>query len=117
MTTKSTAKQNEVRKSFLEYLKTEFPLEYPWVHPITKRVWTHTEIKEALLRVKELNNESYKVLWGLWTTGQTTEFLSQRFHLSTSVIKHKWEKAINLTLLLLIYPDLNIELAIYSNNN
>lgn len=117
MKTKSTSKQNTVRKSFLEYLKNKFPLEYPWVHPTTKRVWSHKDVEAALLKVKELNNENYKVLWGLWTTGETTEFLSQRFHLSTSVIKHKWEKAVNLTLLLLLYPNLHIDLLIYSNNN
>lgn len=110
------SRRHLVRKSFLNYLKNEFPYECDWVHPTSHKLWKCSQIKEALSRIKRLNPENYKVLWALWMTRETTEFLAQRFCYSTTVIKKKWERAISTVMVLLIYPELDDEqIALYDN--
>lgn len=105
--------QHVVRKHFLEYLKNDFPYGYDWVHPVTRHHWTNDQIKKTLLRLKDITSENYKVLWALWTTRETTKFLADRFSYSPSVIKKKWERAINLVMTLLYYPELDTDICLH----
>lgn len=107
---KKVSSQHLVRKSFLHYLKNDFPYGVDWIHPSSKEVWSSEQIKDTLVRVKRLNPENYKVLWALWMTKETNEFIARRLCYSTTVIKKKWEKAINAVMILLLYPDLDDEL-------
>jgi hypothetical protein len=102
----ATDKTKTVKKSFLYYLKNQFPYDLDWSHPTSNMVWKNSEIKEALIKLKTTCPESYKVLWALWTTRETTSNLAKRFSYSTTVIKSRWERAVNIFMTILYYPDL-----------
>lgn len=114
MAKNNTNKQHVVRKSLISYLRDNFAMGYPWVHPVSKKVWRHYQIKEALEKLRELNDSGYTVLWALWTTNQTIEFTAQMLCCSTSVLKSRWENAVLLLLTLLMYPELNHEIPRYN---
>lgn len=99
-----------VRNSLLYYLINDFPYGKDWVHPITYESYKCSCIKTALLILKELNPERYKILWALWATRKTVSSLSNRFYCSVQTIKRQWERAIDSLILLLFFPELNVDI-------
>lgn len=104
--TNNESKIITVKKSFLYYLKNQFPYDLDWQHPTSQLIWTNNEIKEALIKLKHLNPDCYKVLWALWTTRDTIQGISTRFAYSPTVIKARWERAISIVMTILYYPEL-----------
>ena len=99
---------NIVRKDFVKYLKDRFVLEEDWVHPTTGYVFTHQEIKDHLVKYKDISPKYYNALYSHWL-GLNPQEISERFLVSQSTLKRRWQKAVNDLLLLLIFPQLTPE--------
>lgn len=98
---------DQVRSSFLHYLKTQFPYGTCWQHPVTSKTFDAVLIKEKLEALKSCNPQTYKALWALWTTRATRSFLAERLNYSGSTIRRLWDRGIDTVLLMLIYPELD----------
>jgi len=101
---------DEVRNSFIKYLRTEFGYGCDWTHPITGVVFKHSLIKEKLQEYMKYNEEYYSCLWALWTTRQSRAKIASYFHHSASTIKRRWKAAIDIIMIMLLYPELNANL-------
>lgn len=99
---------NKVRRSFLNYLKKEFPYSKSWTHP-TGGIHSHELIKKVLLDYKKMDQVGYRALWYLWTTQGTRSFVADRLNFSSPTIKRKWDKSINIIMLMLLFSDLQPE--------
>lgn len=105
-----------VRSHFQNYLKTQFPYEQPWVHPVSKVSYPHSSIKATITTYKYISPENYRALWALWTSSTNREALAGLFSYSPSTIKRRWDEGSDMILLMLIWPELNIkDLKIFPN--
>ena len=100
-----------VRSSMLTYLKEQFPYGKDWIHPITYERYSCNSIKTALLLLQEMNPEKYRILWALWTTRKDSIYLANKFYCSVQTIKRQWERAVDLLVLFLFFPDLNSDIS------
>lgn len=100
----NTNKPDTIRTSFINYLRHEYPYKESWTHPITKTVYPFKLIQASLEAYKELNRESYRALWALWTSQQSRAFIAEHFNYSSSSLKRKWNKAIDTVLLIMYFP-------------
>jgi nucleoid DNA-binding protein len=101
---------HEVRNSMIIYLKEDFPYGRDWIHPVTYNRFSCSSIKSALLILQELNPEKYRVLWALWTTRKDSIYLANKFYCSVQTIKRQWERAVDLLVLFLFFPELNSDI-------
>lgn len=98
-----------VRKSFLEYLRREFPYKKDWKHPSSGHVFKHEEIKSVLKDYMKMDSKSYRVLWYLWTTQGTRAFVAEMVNFSSPTVKRMWNRSINTLMLMLLFPELQPE--------
>lgn len=96
---------NVVRKHFAKYLREGFIEKHDWVHPTTGYVFTHSEILQHLETYKALSPKYYNALYSHWL-GLSPRRISERFLVSQSTLKRRWQKAVNDLLLLLLFPQL-----------
>lgn len=105
-----------VRSHFQNYLKTEFMYSMDWLHPVSKEVYCHKDIKDVIAQYKYISPTNYKALWALWTSSTSRESLANLFSFSASTIKRRWDEGVDVILFMLIWPELNIQgLKIYPN--
>lgn len=100
-----------VRASMLTYLKEHFPYGKDWIHPITFERYSCAAIKTALLILQEINPDKYRILWALWTTRKDSIYLANKFYCSVQTIKRQWERAVDLLILFLFFPELNSDIS------
>ncbi|MGG6281744.1 hypothetical protein ACQ4M3_09260 [Leptolyngbya sp. AN03gr2] len=107
-TTKSrkSNKPDQVRQSFIIYLREAFPYKEHWEHPTNGVTYPHAVIKSALEEYREINRGYYRALWALWVSQQSREFISNHFNFSGSSVKRRWNKSIDTLILMLLFPDL-----------
>jgi len=100
----------EVQKSLLDYLKSDFPHDEDWVHPLTREVYTIDLIKDQLLLLKNHSPHYYMLIWGVWVTGKQQENIAKAYGVAQSTITKQLSKAMDTLLLLLRHPDLPPEM-------
>lgn len=106
---------NLVRKDFFRYLKTDFLENKDWEHPTTGEVFTHKQILGFLEKYKDLNPSYYNALYSTWV-GLSQQDVADRYLISQSTLKRRWQKAASHLLLLMIFPKLTPDdLCIYTD--
>jgi hypothetical protein len=97
---------NIIRRSFLNYLRTEFPYGESWIHPVNNNKIEHALIKRVLTDYMKMDCLGYKALWYLWTTQGTRSFIAEQLNFSAPTVKRKWDKSINTIMHMLLFPEL-----------
>jgi len=98
---------NIVRQSLLNYIKHEFPYQKDWQHPVTKDSFSSDQIEKCLEKFKGFNRQAYKALYILITTNASRSFVAGRMLVSTSTLRRIWDNAIDILLLMLMFPSLD----------
>lgn len=105
---------NVVHLSLLNYFRNKFALGEDWIHPVTGQRFSHSRVKECLAYYRKNNRKNYKALWLLWISNATTSYIADNLNISASTLRRRWDAAINVILLLLLYPELTCEeMALY----
>ena len=100
---------NVVRISFISYLKSGFPYENNWYHPLNKKEYQCDEIKVALLKLKGVNQAAYSFVYQVMATNHNKQTLADKFYVSRSTLDIAVQKAIDSIMLMLIHPELAAE--------
>jgi hypothetical protein len=96
---------NVVRKSFIDYLRKEFPYKKDWKHPING-TYSHDEIRRVISEYKLMNSGQYRYLWWLWTCQGSRSFIAEIMNVSSPTVRRAWDKSINVIMLMLYFPEL-----------
>ena len=99
---------NIVRRSFLNYLRTEFPYKENWTHPVG-HVIKHALILKTLKDYMQMDHVGYKALWYLWTCQGTRSFIAVQLNHSSTTIKRRWDQSVDRVMLMLLFPELQPE--------
>ena len=113
------------RKSFLDYLKNEFPWEKDWdardifvkdgksKNPNKKSedyIFSYIEVKEALKRLARTDPTLYKYLNYWWLTHRTLSEISRGLDCDPSTFKRNSQKGVHTVINYLINEDVTLEL-------
>jgi hypothetical protein len=98
---------NRVKLHLLSYLQNDFIWGQPWKHPLTKDVITATQVEEAMLQLKQLDRESYKIFFIIWMGIKDRRKKASQLGLTEARLYAKWMAAMDKLLILMLLPDLN----------
>jgi hypothetical protein len=97
--------QDTVKDSLLDYLKNSYPTESDWETPLGK-LYKFEEVKEALLKVKSLNDDYSDIFWVRILSSRRRDTVANNFLHSEATIKRRFDTVVCYILLLLIHPNL-----------
>jgi nucleoid DNA-binding protein len=104
----SNTQSNVVRLSFLKYLQQEFPYNQNWEHPISKTVYSYSEVMKAVTIYQRLCSDNlYVVLWALWVSISARMKIAKYFNLSPGALKLRWERGVDSILFIITHPELH----------
>jgi integrase len=103
---KSTQRSKDVvAKDFIRYLREDFTSKSSWVHPTTGEVYLHERILKVLENYKSIYYKNYNALFAIWLDLPRSD-VSERFMISSSTLKRRWEQAAKDVILMLYFPEL-----------
>lgn len=98
---------DRVKLHLLSYLQNDFIWGQPWKHPLTKDVITAKQVEEAILQLKQLDKESYRIFFVIWMSIKDRRKKASQLGLTEARLYAKWMRAMDKLLILMLLPDLN----------
>jgi hypothetical protein len=92
----------KLRNAFMRYLREGFVLGHNWEHPVTRVVYQHSQIKEAVELYRSVNPKDWLLFWLLWwPVSERAEFIAEQLDSNVYLVKRAWLKSVDSVLLLL----------------
>lgn len=101
------------RKSFMEYLRNQFPWKEDWdASDIFEEntVFTYEEVTEALKRISVTDPALYRCLSYWWLSSRTLSEISRGLGCDPSTFKRNCQKAIHIVMNYLVNEEVTIRL-------
>lgn len=93
-------------RNFAYYLKNHFPLDNPWVNPLTKVEYSLEDIRSAIEVYQEVDPHGYMFLWMLWVSVNARDRLVTKYRINPTELITKWYLSVESILFILFNPDL-----------
>ncbi len=84
------AKAHSGIDKFIKYLRQDFAWKQDFNCPETEEVYSHQQVKEALLKLKKTDPELYRMLSYLWQTKRTRNAIAEHLYCDSSTLRRKW---------------------------
>jgi hypothetical protein len=97
--------QNLLSDSLINYIQLDYPKELDWPAP-TGKIYTFAEVKTALLKIKQLNDDYLNVFICRLVSSRRRDTVAHQFHQSEATIKRRFDAVTSSILLMLLHPDL-----------
>jgi len=98
--------REKIRENFLTYLRSGFPYQLHWQHPLTGEVYEYKLIEAGVKSFRTHYPEQYKVLWAIWMSPDRWRSVCEAQGIRSAKQKRYLEYAVDHILLLLVHPEL-----------
>ena len=98
--------RQQIRENFLTYLRSGFPYQMHWQHPLTGKVYSYEEIERGVQSFRRFYPEQYRVLWAIWMSPDRWRVVCEAYGIPHNRQQRYLECAVDHIMLLLCHPDL-----------
>lgn len=103
---KKFRRRDVIRESLFLYLQHDFPYDYPWRHPATKKVYNCNRFKAAIRVAKSHYEEGYECFYAIWISLKKKDSYLAKLNLSEEEFVNRAEKTLDLILQIVVNEDL-----------
>lgn len=123
---KKFKRRDIIRESLFVYLQRDFPYDYPWRHPATKKIYNCNRFKAAIRIAREHYEEGYECFYAIWISLRRKDEYLAKLSLSEKEFVQRAEKTLDLILQIVVNEDLepsrmnrlfNLKHYIYKNDH